>query len=53
MGVFKGWINPLKCPEIDLLPNLPGAPVGGIPEAARLLDYLYAPEVDRSRARHS
>jgi hypothetical protein len=46
MAGFAGWINPLKCPEIDLPPH---AAAGGTPDAERLLDYLYAPEVDRSR----
>ena len=50
MPTFQGWINPLKCPEIDLLPNLPDAQVTEIPQPDRLLDYLYAPEVDRSPA---
>ena len=50
MKTFPGWINPLKCPEIDLLPNVPGTEVGEPPAPDRLLDYLYAPEVDRSPA---
>lgn len=50
MPTFPGWINPLKCPEIDLLPNLSDAQVTEIPQPGRLLDYLYAPEVDRSPA---
>jgi hypothetical protein len=48
MRLIEGWINPLKCPEIDLFPRAPDAPPGP-PEADRLLDYLYDPEVDRSR----
>ncbi|MGE3425039.1 MAG: hypothetical protein AB7N24_23570 [Dehalococcoidia bacterium] len=48
---FAGWINPLKCPEIDLLPRLPDAKApGATPAADRLLDYLQAPEADRSCA---
>jgi hypothetical protein len=47
---FAGWINPLKCPEIDLEPRLPNADAArATPEADRLLDYLQAPEGDRSR----
>ena len=42
MPTFKAWINPLKCPEIDMVAS--GA---ATPEADRLLDYLIAPEGDR------
>jgi hypothetical protein len=48
--LIAGWVNPLKCPEIDLLPHLPGGQPEVTPEADRLLDYLFAPEVDRSLA---
>jgi hypothetical protein len=47
--LFQSWINPLKCPEIDLLPQPSNTQPSGPPPADRLLDYLYAPEVDRSR----
>ena len=43
MSTFKAWINPLKCPEIDMAE--PGA---ATPKANRLFDYLFAPEGDRS-----
>jgi hypothetical protein len=48
MPLLNGWVNPLKCPEIDVLPNLPDAERGGPPPSDRLLDYLYAPQVDRT-----
>ena len=43
MPIFKAWINPLKCPEIDF--SAPGSPT---PAVERLFDYLSAPELDRS-----
>jgi hypothetical protein len=42
--LFKAWMNPLKCPEIDLVPANSATPT-----AEQLLDYLFAPELDRSR----
>lgn len=42
MPVLKAWVNPLKCPEIDF--QLSGS---GVPTADRLLDYLFAPELQR------
>jgi hypothetical protein len=41
MPTFAGWINPLKCPDIDLILLPPDAPA--IPSADRLLNYLCAP----------
>jgi len=43
MPLLPEWINPLQCPEIDSQ-ALGSAP----PDAARLLDYLFAPEQDRT-----
>jgi hypothetical protein len=42
MPVFKAQINPLKCPEIDFTTTTAGSHT-----AECLLDYLFAPEVDR------
>ena len=39
MPLFKIWVNPLKCPEIDLDPAS-----SAVPTEAQLLDYLFAPE---------
>jgi hypothetical protein len=44
---FDGWINPLKCPELEILPQLHKDKEPATPAADRLLDYLYAPEIDR------
>jgi hypothetical protein len=43
MPHLPAWINPLQCPEVDLAP-----PGSATPAAERLLDYLFAPEADRS-----
>lgn len=43
MPVLPAWINPLQCPEFDLQ-----AADSPTPGADRLLDYLFAPEDDRS-----
>jgi hypothetical protein len=40
MPTFKVWINPLKCPQLE-----PAAATA--PTAEQLLDYLFAPELDR------
>jgi len=40
MPQFKAWINPLKCPPIDFEKS-------AAPTAEQLLDYLFAPELDR------
>ena len=42
MPVFKVWVNPLMCPEIDLGPG-----EAANPTAEQMLDYLFAPELDR------
>lgn len=42
MPMFRAWINPLKCPEIDLSPEMSATPT-----AEQLFDYLFAPELDR------
>ena len=42
MPVLKAWVNPLKCPEIDFQSS-----GSGVPAADRLLDYLFAPELER------
>jgi hypothetical protein len=42
MPLFKAWLNPLKCPEID-----PDPASLAVPTEAQLLDYLFAPEGDR------
>lgn len=43
MPLLPAWINPLQCPDIDPEPG--DAPAPG-PD--RLLDYLFAPEADRT-----
>jgi hypothetical protein len=43
MPQLPAWINPLQCPEIDS-----AAPDSPVTEPTRLLDYLFAPESDRS-----
>jgi hypothetical protein len=42
MPLFPAWINPLKCPEIELDASV------STPNAESLLNYLFSPEVDRS-----
>lgn len=42
MPVLKAWVNPLKCPGIDLEPR-----VRQMPTAEQILGYLTAPGVER------
>ncbi len=44
MSTMRAWINPLRCNAIDV--PQPGDPP--TPDAARLLDYLFAPEAERT-----
>lgn len=46
MPTFPGWINPLKCPEIDFVNGQPTID----PTPDRLLAYLHAPQIDSSPA---